>query len=243
MSLSVLSEDWLPPRLRYREAKVQELRELAVEGAVIVGPSGVGKSTLVRMALPEAITVDCGSARTAASIAARISVAMGLRSRRLGDVLRELRERPPHTIVLDDYTLARRNRSTVSLVRVLANYHRLVLVVHPHALNSPGVFGTVLRMPPYTPRELQGILEDRVVKGALPVSEEAIAAVSSALGSPQGPGSARLALTVLRETLRLCLRSGDREVTPKHVAQALALLGLGVSPVFSSSHKKLCTLL
>ncbi len=221
--MKVLSESWLPPRLRFREEKIDVLSStLSEQGvATVVGPSGVGKSTLVRLALHGAVIVDCCTKRTAASIGRELAKKLNLPWRGLVVLKEELAELEPATVVLDDYTMAQKTKELLDLLSVIRARHRVVLVVHPSARYAPGVEGPAVEMPPYAAEELYGILEDRVVAGQLPVSEEALWEISNRLGLPKGPGSARLAITALRLALVIAMQRHDPEVTSKHANAAL----------------------
>lgn len=222
MRLEVLTPEWTPPRLVHREDKPGELKRALKKGRVlVVGPCGTGKSTLVKLALGETLRVDCSRARSAASVAARLAALAGVRTRRLSVALSRLLELEPQIIVLDDFTLARKDRSMILLLERLERRHVIVLVVHPHALRAPGVEGEAVIMPPYSAEELYGILENRVAAGGLPVSEEALWAIAEGLGHPHGPGSARLAIAALRRALELASRDGRPEVLERHAEVAL----------------------
>jgi len=224
MRAEVLSDSWLPPRLRCREGKVEELLMALEESreAVIVGPSGVGKSTLVRLALLEAVVVDCSVRRTAASIGRALAAGLGLKWGGLPRLKEDLAALEPRTIVFDDYTLARRTRGLLALLGAARSGHRVVLVVHPSARHAPGVRGPAVEMPPYSAEELFAIMEDRVIEGRLPASEDCLWEIARSLGYPHGPGSARLAIATLREALKLA----PGEAVAEHAKTALALLHL-----------------
>jgi len=212
--LSVLSAGWIPPSLVCRESKVETARKLIREGALaVIGPSGVGKTTLARMAFPDAIIVDCTLRRRAQSIARYIALSMGIKARRFGDALNAIREAEARLVVLDDFTLAFRNREMRLLLRALEK-HLVVFIAHPSIRYELFEY-SILEMPPYSAAELYRILEPRAASGRLPVEEGALWEIARLVGWPKGPGSARLALYVLR----LCLERTVGEVSAGLVAR------------------------
>lgn len=226
MRLEVLDEEWTPPRLLFREDKVARLRELVRPGSVVVvvGLSGVGKSTLVRKALPGAAVVDCSVKRSYPSIVRELAGRLGVRARSVAVAAEEILEVEGKVVVLDDYTLAHRSRRLLRLVEGLGERHALALVGHPSIAGElEGLADAFVRMPPYSPRELYGILEDRALAGELPVSEEALWAIAGRVGYPGGSGSARLAIAALKEALKL---AGGGEAGGEHAEAALARLSL-----------------
>lgn len=227
MRLEVLSEAWLPPRLLFREDRVRELEEVGGSCGVVavVGPSGVGKTTLVRMAFPRAPLIDCSLKRTYYSVVREAARLLGLPQSPLPVTVDRILEIGGKTVILDDYTLAKRTQRLTSLVKKLAERNRVVLVCHPSIkAELVGLAETTIEMPPYSKEELYAILEDRVVAGELPVSEEALEVISGKVGYPEGSGSARLAILILRKALELAAEKKDPEVLAVHVEAALKLL-------------------
>ena len=225
MNVRVLDEGWLPPKLVCREEKVEELKRLILsEGyAAILGPSGVGKSTLVKLAAPGSLIIDCSERRTYASILRYAARELNIGARQLKLIEEEVIASGV-LIVLDDFTLAHRDKRLRSLVDRLRDRGGLVIVGHP-SIRSELIDYPLLEMPAYTTEEIYSILEDRVVLANLPVSEEALKVISSRVGRPRGPGSARLAIVALKEAIKLAVKEGT-EVTERYAALALRMLEL-----------------
>lgn len=225
MKADVLSEDFIPSRLVRREDMLDKVVDMMNKHSVVVieGVSGVGKTTLVRMLERKMgrqvsfIYVDCSMCRTYPGILSRIGEVIGVRR----SVLDALLSRSKSVIVLDDFTLVV-NRQTIRFIERIKKKHKVILVVHPWVSLPLSSFGKV-SMPPYSREELIDIITDRVLSGNLSrVSDEAVERVSYALGFPRGPGSARLALLVLREAIKLT----DGEVLTTHVDKVMEILGL-----------------
>jgi len=201
--LEVLSEAYLPPRLAAREDRLRALR--AAEGLVaIVGPAGAGKTTLARLAFPDALWVDCGLTPSYASIRASLRGFTGGRA-----------------VVLDDFTLAHRTPQLWELVLRLSRSGRVVLVAHP-SIRGELAGAQLVEMPPYSAEELYLILEDRALQGELPVTDKVLRFIAEKVGYPKGSGSARLAL----RALRYALQAAQGPVSLRHAELAFSLLEL-----------------
>ena len=199
--LRVLDPDYLPRRLLFREKQLNVTVNalLARQNLVVMGEPGMGKSTLVKMALASAkiphVYIDCGHSRTYSSI--------------------RKKTRRDRLNVLDDFTLARHETRLEKLVLQLP---WKILVVHPvykprlQRLYSLGLRARLVEMPPYTPAEIYKILEDRIIAGNLPVSEEAIHHLATRAKNP------RKALNILRKAIQ---QAQGQEVSPKHIQQVL----------------------
>lgn len=184
MDMEVLGQNWLPPRLLYREYILEKLEELLREKAktAIRGISGVGKTTLVKSALKnlgaEYTWIDCSSTRTYSSLIRRLRTRRGV-------------------VVIDDYTLAKRDARVRSLIKKVAH----VVVIHPWTTFPELEEFTVLEMKPYNPQELYDIMADRVLYGRLNVDEESVKYIADTIGYPSGIGSAKIALQLLKLSL------------------------------------------
>lgn len=199
--LRVLDPDYLPRRLLFREKQLNMAVNalLARQNVVVVGEPGMGKTTLVRKALASVkipyIYIDCGQSRTYASIRKKMKTG-GL-------------------VVLDDFTLVKYEPRLEKLVTQLP---WKILVVHPvfkprlQRLFTLGLKARLVEMPPYTPAEIYRILEDRVIAGNLPVSEEAIQHLAYRVKNP------RKALNTLKKAIQ---QAQGQEVQPKHIQQVL----------------------
>lgn len=212
MMLEVLDEAWLPPRLVGRQEQLRKLAALIAAGGVcaVVGQAGTGKTTLVRMVVRDAVGgvvwVDCGRRTSYSAIAAALAA------------------RHARVVVLDDFTLARRDAKLWSMVARLGREGSVVLTAHPSVRAELIAHGVtrIVDMPPYNAEELFVILLDRVIEGGLAVDDEALEVIARRVGWPEGPGSARIALRALRTALELAGGRAGRE----HAEAALELLSI-----------------
>lgn len=194
MGLEVLEERWTPPVLVGRMDRVRLIARLVAEGrrVAVIGVSGAGKSTAVRKGLGlvgvDAVWIDCSSNRSYYTVRRKISNGWN---------------------VLDDYTLAKRDRN----MRALISRIKAVVIVHPwHTYPELQGYEKV-EMPPYNSQELYDIMADRVVRGDLDVDEDSLAYISEVVGHPRGPGSARIALQLLKLSLELGGGKTNIEIT------------------------------
>jgi len=199
--LRVLDPDYLPRRLLFRERQLNIAVNalLARQNLVVVGEPGMGKSTLVKMALASVkiphVYIDCGQSRTYTSIRRKV--------------------RTDGLNVLDDFTLV---KYELRLEKLVTQLPWKILVVHPvfrprlQRLYALGLQARTIEMPPYTPSEIYAIIEDRVIAGNLPASEEALQYLAARVKNP------RKALNTLRKAIQ---QTQGKEIQPKHIQQVL----------------------
>lgn len=248
LNIEVLSHDFIPPRLIYREKEYEEiLMELKSfemgfppPNLVILGPPGSGKTVTVRKALKDRQSphVYLISERSAyGTMCSMSAILVGRRKWGLSmgvlwdDVERSMPS--PCIVVLDEAEkfVVRDERSDDLLYYILNRPKTgLMLIssrmdIYDH-IKDPRVRSRFtprfILFPPYRPEEICAILKDRLELARVPQSsvDEAALRLISALASRKG-GDARYAIDLLRESVRLWIVEGAGGVlSEEHVRAA-----------------------
>ena len=236
-----LTEAFIPTRILHRESQLRELerclkpalKKRSIENVFLVGPSGTGKTTLVKWILESyfkeiSAYVNCWKYRSTHEVLKEIllNFQVPVHGREptgeLIKLLEKLIQKKKIIVCLDEvdqlnnfdilYILA---RNGVGLILASTRYHALIDL--PSRIKSSLAL-TEIEFPAYKPDELFDILKDRVEFSFRPgtISKEFIKIAAIA-----AEGDARVGLEILRRAGKKAEDKGLDKVTIEEIKQAI----------------------
>ena len=236
-----LTEAFIPTRILHRESQLRELerclkpalKKRSIENVFLVGPSGTGKTTLVKWILESyfkeiSAYVNCWKYRSTHEVLKEIllNFQVPVHGREptgeLIKLLEKLIQKKKIIVCLDEvdqlnnfdilYILA---RNGVGLILASTRYHALIDL--PSRIKSSLAL-TEIEFPAYKPDELFDILKDRVEFSFRPgtISKELIKIAAIA-----AEGDARVGLEILRRAGKKAEDKGLDKVTIEEVKEAI----------------------